>query len=149
MPVSGLLSFMMVRTQIKLQPFNYRKLAWSRFGAIAHVTSDSLGVAIRPLMRDPETNEYRLMEPTSLTLPTGQKFSKIAHISWNPNGSEIVVIDVNGRLCIYQTLYALNRVLSITTQVFEQADILGGIVGIEWLTGSRHVRYVEFLFCFS
>jgi len=80
------------------------------------------------------------MEPTSLTLPTGQKFSNIAHIMWNPSGSELTVVDINGRLSIYQTLYALNRVLSVTTQVFEQVDILGGIVGMEWLAATRHVR---------
>jgi len=80
------------------------------------------------------------MEPTLLTLPTGQKFSNIAHLSWNPSGSELAVVDINGRLCIYQTLYALNRVLSVTTQVFEQVDILGGIVGMEWLAASRHVK---------
>lgn len=79
------------------------------------------------------------MEPTPLTLPSSQKFSTIAHISWSFTGSELAVSDVNGRLCIYQTMYALNRVFSVTTQVFDQMDLLGGIVGMEWLSATRAV----------
>lgn len=115
-------------------------------GVVAHVTRDGLGVNLSPLVRDAETKEYVLMKSTSLTLPTGSKFSTIAHVVWSATGTELAVTDVNGRVCIYQTMYALNRVLSVTTQVFEQVDILGGIIGIEWLSVGRTVCYFGRLF---
>lgn len=79
------------------------------------------------------------MEATPLTIPTNQKFSNIAHVAWSATGIELAVLDINGRICVYQTMYAVNRLMPLTTQIFEQIDILGGVVGLEWLTVGRTV----------
>src|SRR5205809_6551881 len=87
-----------------------RKVAWSNFGCIAYVKLDGNGVVIRNLLCRPEDGKWTLGGefPVSQVSPNDDG-QQIVHLSWNPSGSELAVVDTLGRLSIYTIYIAVNR----------------------------------------
>jgi mediator of RNA polymerase II transcription subunit 16 len=126
-----------------------RKVAWSNLGCIAYVKRDGNGVIIRNLLCRPEDGRWTLGGefPISQAVPNDDG-QQIVHLSWNPSGSELAVVDTLGRLSIFTIYIAVNRLSLSRSGVVDQEDDLGAIVGMSWLNIERmvidHLRKVIF-----
>jgi mediator of RNA polymerase II transcription subunit 16, fungi type len=119
-----------------------RKVAWSNLGCIAYVKRDGNGLVIRNLLCRPEDGKWTLGGefPVSQVSPNDDG-QQIVHLSWNPSGADLAVVDVLGRLSIYTIYIAVNRLSLSRPGVVDQEDDLGAIVGMAWLNMERMVFY--------
>jgi hypothetical protein len=117
-----------------------RKVAWSNLGCIAYVKRDGNGVVIRNLLCRPEDGRWTLGGefPVSQVSPNDDG-QQIVHLSWNPSGSELAVVDMLGRLSIFTIYIAVNRLNQSRSSIVDQEDDLGAIVGMSWLNVERMV----------
>ncbi|KAI9670641.1 MAG: mediator complex subunit [Alyxoria varia] len=121
-----------------------QKLAWSEMGAIAHVT-DQNHVNIYTHLFDTKKKEYALFGPTRLEMPQTHQHP-IAHVSWNPRGAELAVVDKAGVLFVFQPYLAINRLrLQNVFPGIGGSNVapapLGSIMGMEWLAPNRKLGY--------
>ena len=65
---------------------------------------------------------------------------KLAHLSWNPVGNELVVADIYGRICIFQTIIAMNRLSASKGWMSDPKDHRNNLAGMIWLNPDRPVR---------
>ncbi|KAH0564742.1 hypothetical protein GP486_001870 [Trichoglossum hirsutum] len=115
-----------------------QKVAWSNLGCIAYVKRDGNGVIIRNLLCRPDDGRWTLGGefPVSQAVPNDEG-QQIVHLSWNPAGSELAMVDTLGRLSIFTIYVAVNRLSLCRSGVVDQEDDLGVIVGMSWLNMER------------
>ncbi|KAI9763955.1 MAG: mediator complex subunit [Geoglossum simile] len=115
-----------------------QKVAWSNLGCIAHVKRDGTGLVIRNLFCRPEDGKWTLGGEFPISqVSLNDDGQRIVHLSWNPSGADLAVVDVLGRLSIYTIFIAVNRVSLSRPGVVDQEDDLGAIVGMAWLNIER------------
>ncbi|KAH0544055.1 hypothetical protein FGG08_001673 [Glutinoglossum americanum] len=115
-----------------------QKVAWSNLGCIAYVKRDGNAVVIRNLLCRPDDGRWTLGGefPVSQVSPNDDG-QQIVHLSWNPSGSELAVVDMLGRLSIFTIYITVNRLNQSRSSVVDQEDDLGAIVGMSWLNIER------------
>ena len=124
-----------------------RKLAWSRMGAIAYITSDSRFVKICCLQfKSDEANwgwttsdftEPSLRDHILRSTYRGYDFT---HVSWSPSGMDLLIIDSSGRIAVAIVFIALNRLAIPKWLNNEPEDNLNAVVGLKWLEFKRRVN---------
>ncbi|KAJ5656015.1 hypothetical protein N7507_007965 [Penicillium longicatenatum] len=118
-----------------------QKIAWSRLGCIAYISSDGLQVSLRHLNSSPSNGKWVLSEETTLA-PVAETHggNQLVHLSWNESGSEMAVVDCLGRISIYSISIALNSITGVRQANFDSSDDSNQIVGMMWLNTQRMVH---------
>ncbi|KAJ5135801.1 Mediator complex subunit Med16 [Penicillium bovifimosum] len=115
-----------------------QKIAWSRMGCIAAISSDGLRVMVRHLQCRPSDGKWMLEEESALTLTLEtHSDNQLAHLSWNETGSELAVIDYSGRICLYSISIALNSISVLRHAEFDTSDDGSQVIGMMWLNSSQ------------
>lgn len=111
-----------------------RSIAWSRWGSIASITSNGLGLEFRNLRIHPKDGSWDLSDPTTIpqmtpTLDGGQ----LKHLCWSPNGADLAAIDAAGRIAILNLAQSLNRPTFTRSSNVDPIEDLRAVVGAYWL----------------
>ena len=114
-----------------------RKLAWSRSGCLAYITKNahSIGVVVPQFQtRDGTWNFNRHLDP-SFPQQISNVFQthELVHVSWNPYGSELMIVDEVGRIALCIAYIVLNRLVVTRVISPDPEDGLRSIVGAGWL----------------
>ena len=121
----------------------YRKISWSKSGCIAHITSDGRGIRIGNLRCNSITGAWEYFaitdEVMSGHLNRIYNGRELAHLSFNPTGVELVVADIYGRLSVFASYLAINRVGVQRAWRNDPEDNLHALVGMMWLHTERTV----------
>ena len=117
-----------------------RKLAWSKLGCIASISTDGRRVHGRNVMYDADNGQWRLSRECLVHQANeAQEGHRLCHLSWNHSGGELAVFDVMGRITVLQMVMAMNRLLVSRPSDHHHEDDLGGVVGAIWLQTDRTV----------
>ncbi|KZF26413.1 hypothetical protein L228DRAFT_257858 [Xylona heveae TC161] len=115
-----------------------QKVAWSKVGCIAYVTRDGQRVAIRNLRCSPRDGSWGLSHVSYIqSLPSVPEGQQVAHLSFNPPGTELAIVDVAGRITFANLVITVNRTSVVHSGLIDQVDDLGAIVGLSWLNVDR------------
>lgn len=121
-----------------------RRLAWSRVGSLAQITQNGLGVSLQHLVCKPEDGKWDLSEESPIeAIPHLHKGQKLTHLSWSPTGSELAVVDANGRISVLIMSLAMNNILVLRSPSKDLEDDLNAPVGMYWLNLDRNVKISE------
>ncbi|KAK4862286.1 hypothetical protein LT330_003424 [Penicillium expansum] len=102
-----------------------QKIAWSRMGCIAYISTDGLRVIVRHLQCRPSDGKWVLGEESSLApVLEAHNGNQLAHLSWNETGSELAVVDCSG----------------LRQASFDSGDDGNQVVGMMWLNSQRYVH---------
>ncbi|KAL9116271.1 MAG: hypothetical protein Q9187_007206, partial [Circinaria calcarea] len=121
-----------------------QKVAWSKNGCIAYITSDGRSVRLANLRCGPANGVWE-QDSHADSLLAGHilriyKGRELAHLSWNSTGLELLVADVYGRLSIFSTsLVSINRVAAAKVWITDPEDNLNTLVGMTWLNVERAI----------
>lgn len=109
-----------------------RSIAWSKWGSIASISSSGTDLHLQNLRCDPADGTWSLTEP--LPLPRiVEPDVPLKHLVWNPQGSELAVIDSAGRITIVSLFNSLNRPTMSKNSRDDPVDDLQRVVGCYWL----------------
>ncbi|KAJ5279815.1 Mediator complex subunit Med16 [Penicillium angulare] len=115
-----------------------QKIAWSRLGCIAYISSDGLRVNLRHLKCNSSVGKWALSDETPLAPVTETHGgNQLVHLSWNETGSEMAVVDCLGRVSIYSISLALNSISPVRQAQLDSSDDSNQIVGMMWLNTQR------------
>ena len=121
-----------------------RKIAWSRMGAVAYITSDGLDVRICSLQFRAQEGVWTMNNNTDpmLTdcLQKTFKGRELVHLSFNPIGTDLLIISNCGKVAICTTVIAINRLIIPKLLFAEPEDNSNAVVGSIWLNYKRPVR---------
>ena len=111
-----------------------RSIAWSRWGSIASITSNGLGLEFRNLRIHPKDGSWDLSDPTIIpqiapTVDGGQ----LKHLCWSPNGADLAAIDSAGRIAILNLAQSLNKPTFTRNSNVDPIEDLRAVVGAYWL----------------
>jgi hypothetical protein len=113
-------------------------------GQIAYITSDSKEVRLAYLKFERKTGTWDLKFYMDESFPGGiskiYKGRQIQTLSWNPGGLELLVIDIHGRLSLYSTYIAINRMPPAKSWPPDGENSMGAVVGSIWLNPKKSVR---------
>ncbi|KAI9801030.1 MAG: hypothetical protein M1825_003565 [Sarcosagium campestre] len=115
-----------------------QRIAWSKLGCVAHITTDGQGFGVRSLLCNSETGKWSLSD--DYPVPRAQmahEGHQIVHLSWHHSGSELAVIDALGGISIYTMVIAMNRLTASRLPIADQEDDLSGVVGMAWMNLER------------
>lgn len=122
---------------------NFRKVAWSRMGCIASISSDGLRVSTRHLQCNPSNGKWALSEESPLAPVTEAHGGNIlVHLAWNEAGTDLAVADCLGRVSIYSISMALNSITGLRQASFDSGDDRNQVVGMMWLSTGRAVSFL-------
>ncbi|KAJ2971586.1 hypothetical protein NQ176_g7619 [Zarea fungicola] len=111
-----------------------QKVAWSRSGTIASISSDGLSLELRMLRASPVDGSWALSEPTTTDLIKGTVANPLTHLEWSPTfAPEIAVFDSVGRVCIMNFPVSLNNPFVNRKWDTDAIDDMNVIVGCHWL----------------
>ncbi|KAJ5107443.1 Mediator complex subunit Med16 [Penicillium angulare] len=100
-----------------------QKIAWSRLGCIAYISSDGLRVNLRHLKCNHSDGKWTLSDETPLVPVTETHGgNQLVHLSWNETGSEMAVVDCLGRVSIYSISLALNSITPVRQAQLDSSD---------------------------
>ena len=124
------------------EPLRYcRKLTWSKNGCIAYVSRNKRVVILRHLLCDPNDGQWKLSrEFTVDEVSSAHGYHEIAHLSWSHTGTEIAIVDVVGRISIYNIFLAINRLSAVKRCSADPEDNLSAVVGLMWAQSDKGVR---------
>ena len=126
----------------------FRKIAWSKLGCIAYTTHDGHGVSIRNLLCSPDDGQWKLSEERMEgEVSAVHSDHQIVHLSWNPAGNDLAIIDVFGQISIFSVLVALNRLNLSRECVIDPEENLSSVVGLKWLNPERPVQLTQKIGC--
>ncbi|KAI9885287.1 MAG: hypothetical protein M1823_002914 [Watsoniomyces obsoletus] len=117
-----------------------QKVAWSKLGCLAIISPDGRKVNVRNLQCSPDDGKWRLnRERLAFQANSAHEGHQLCHLAWNHSGAELAVVDVLGRIRIFQIVVAVNRLLASRPHdnLHHQEDDLGAVVGIVWLNTER------------
>ncbi|CAG8362433.1 unnamed protein product [Penicillium salamii] len=118
-----------------------QKIAWSRLGCIASISSDRLRVIVRFLQCRPSDGKWVLGEESPLTpVMEAHNGNQLAHLLWNETGSDLAVVDCSGRISIYSISIALNSITGLRQAAFDSGDDGSQVVGMMWLNSQRSIH---------
>ena len=95
---------------------------------------------LRHLLCDPADGQWCLgSEYVVDEVSVAHSDHPIVHLSWNPNGIDLAIVDVLGQLSIFSVLPPMNRLNLFRRCVVDPEDSLSTIVGLMWLNTERTV----------
>ncbi|KIW85598.1 hypothetical protein Z517_00990 [Fonsecaea pedrosoi CBS 271.37] len=113
------------------------RTAWSRHGHLASISDDGSIVYLECIRYNYELKSWGLHERHSLTT----LFEDATSLAWSPNGGELAVVDVKGRIWIYHnSLLAINRLTLARQGALDEGDEYSQPVGMTWLNQDRQER---------
>ncbi|MCJ1284725.1 mediator complex subunit [Xylographa opegraphella] len=119
-----------------------RKIAWSKMGCIAYISTDGKELHLATLLHHKKKGIWDLHLHTDPTLVDHImrtfKGRELAHLSWNPSGSELLVADIYGRLAICTIVIAMNR-LTVSKTWNDPDNYMNSLVGLFWLNVKKVV----------
>lgn len=110
-----------------------RSIAWSRWGSIASVTSNGLGLEFRNLRIHPKDGSWDLSDPTIIPQIAPIADGQLKHLCWSPNGADLAAIDSAGRIAILNLAQSLNKPTFTRNSNVDPIEDLRAVVGAYWL----------------
>ena len=118
----------------------FRRVDWSKSGAIAYISSDGYSVILQHLLCDPQDGQWKLSQQYVIDDAfTIQHQVDLVHVSWDHGGNVLAIIDAQGRMSIYAAFFTLNRMTIIRRCALDPEDDLGAVIGLMWLHADRPV----------
>lgn len=113
------------------------RVAWSRQGHIAVISSDGSTVGIHCLRSGIRTKEWKLSSSRSIEAT----FEDVVNVTWSPSGVDLAIVDSRGRVAIYSmTTVCLNRLNESKSALADPPNELGAPIGTWWLNQDRQDR---------
>ncbi|KFY20265.1 hypothetical protein V491_03862 [Pseudogymnoascus sp. VKM F-3775] len=111
-----------------------QSIAWSRWGSIASITSNGLGLEFRNLRIHPKDGSWDLSDPTIIpqVAPIADG-CQLKHLCWSPNGSDLAAIDSAGRIAILNLGQSLNKPTFTRNSNSDPIEDLRTVVGAYWI----------------
>jgi len=98
-------------------------------------------VILQYLLCDSLNGQWKLSKEYLIEdLPDPQHGRELVHLSWDPTGVELAVIDVFGRISIFGVYITVNRMSLLRRCLVDPEDSLAGVVGMMWLNVDKPVR---------
>lgn len=95
---------------------------------------------LRHLLCDPQDGQWKLSENyLEEEVSTVHSDHQIVHLSWNPIGNDIAIVDVFGQISIFSIVIPLNRIYVSRKCAIDPEDHLSAVVGLKWLNTDRVV----------
>ena len=115
-------------------PDRLRKVAWSKQGVIATISSDGLSVSTHVLMLGKQNGSWHLSKPLTLQIAVDKEFP-LVHASWSELGNELALVDRGGRITLWQNDRQVlgNMVCSRSAASDTPKRVLATVVALEWL----------------
>ncbi|KAF2182172.1 hypothetical protein K469DRAFT_669982 [Zopfia rhizophila CBS 207.26] len=110
-----------------------QKIAWSKSGCVAYITSDGDGISLRVFSRDASSGKWALGKDTSLDIPHRHGGLPLVHISWSHLGNDLAVMDAAGRVLIFSCAMVLDRMATTRAHVVDPEHEMDAVVGMHWL----------------
>jgi mediator of RNA polymerase II transcription subunit 16 len=123
-----------------------RKIAWSKSGCVAYISPDGYTVNLKVFSRDTETGKWDLRKDVPLEVPQGREQFPFVHLSWSHLGNDLAVMDAAGRVMIFSSVMALDRLHFIRAESAHPEAEADGVVGMHWLAIHPHEAKVS-TFC--
>ena len=114
-----------------------QRIAWSRQGCIAVLSTDSMHVFMHCLRFDRVSGLWSISEASIINADT---FAEPAvHIQWSPSGVDLSVVDIFGRVSVFTVALAANRMNLARASTLDLAQDTHQVVGLFWLNQDREV----------
>ncbi|KAI9891164.1 MAG: mediator complex subunit [Vezdaea aestivalis] len=113
-----------------------QKLTWSKVGCIAYIDRTGEGVILRSLLSNPDDGTWTLGKEHQVPNLSG---AQLTHLSWNHSGSELAIVDVSGRVSIYNMFVVLNDLRPMRNSLLDQEDDQSAVVGLYWLNAEHQL----------
>ncbi|OBT52775.1 hypothetical protein VE04_06832 [Pseudogymnoascus sp. 24MN13] len=111
-----------------------QSIAWSRWGSIASITSNGLGLEFRNLRIHPKDGSWDLSDPTIIPqIAPIADGGQLKHLCWSPNGADLAAIDSAGRIAILNLAQSLNKPTFTRNSNVGPIEDLRAVVGAYWL----------------
>lgn len=95
---------------------------------------------LRHLLCDPKDGQWKLSEDyLDEQVSTVHSDHQIVHLSWNPTGNDIAIVDVFGQISIFMVQIPLNRI-HVSRKCVIDPDNLSAVVSLKWLNTDRVVH---------
>ena len=121
-----------------------RKVAWSKIGCIAYISSDGKQVHLASLRHKKKEGSWTLHLHSDPMLAEHilkiYKGRQLANLSWSPAGTELVIADEYGRLSVCSILIAINRLMVQKVWIGDPETHLNALVGSIWFNVKKMVE---------
>ena len=112
---------------------------------MAYITSDSLDVKICSLQFRAQDGVWDISHYTDPMLADALvkafKGRELVHVSFNPIGTDLLIISSCGKIAICATVIAINRLLLPKLLYADSEDNSNAVVGLIWLNHKRPVCF--------
>ncbi|KAF2797604.1 hypothetical protein K505DRAFT_298116 [Melanomma pulvis-pyrius CBS 109.77] len=110
-----------------------QKIAWSKNGCVAYISSDGYGVNLRVFCRNAATGKWDLGKDTELDTSPGEDEFPFVHLSWSHLGNELAVMDSAGHVLIFSCSLVLDRMTYMRADSIQPEPEVAAVVGMHWL----------------
>jgi mediator of RNA polymerase II transcription subunit 16, fungi type len=112
-----------------------------KLGVAAYINLDGTQICLRNMLCKPEDGKFVLSsEATIAHLPAASEGRQIVHLSWNPTGTELAVVDSLGGVTLYIIWITVNRLQTARALPREeQVDDCSAILSTFWTAVERQV----------
>ncbi|KAH8731138.1 mediator complex, subunit Med16 [Phaeosphaeriaceae sp. PMI808] len=110
-----------------------QKIAWSKNGCVAHISPDGYTINLKVFSRDTDTGKWDLRKDVPLKVPQGREEFPFVHLSWSHLGTDLAVMDAAGRVMVFSSAMALDRMQFIRAELAHPEAEVDGVVGMHWL----------------
>ena len=120
-----------------------RKIAWSRSGIACHVNPDGRSITLVNLFVHPDTGTWQHHSHydcySSSVLSRAFQGRQLTYLTWNPNGTDLLIADESGRMTVIGVSNAINRLTDIKLRPTDAEDTYNTLIGVVWLNSDRSV----------
>lgn len=113
------------------------RVAWSRHGHIASISSDGTVVSLECLVFNGSSGTWELSGKHTLSTI----FEDAVSLAWSSTGGELIVVDAKGRTWVYHSSpVSINRLLLVRQGSLDAVDEFSQLIGMAWLNQDRQDR---------
>ena len=117
-----------------------QKVAWSKSGCVANITSQGHSVTLQVCVRDAPHRAPTLSQPVSLDVGSHFEDDVIVHLCWSSSGTELAIVGASGRVAAYKTGSTVDQMELIATYVHAAQEEQNAVVAIEWYSNASAAR---------
>jgi hypothetical protein len=118
-----------------------RRIAWSRLGGVAYISSDSSEVRFRCLKFQSKVAKWDLSKDYSIVQrPATDENHAFVHLEWSQTGIDLAVVDAVGKVSVFTpSTTAINHSTAAPIATIDHYSELDRAVGMSWLNPDRQV----------
>lgn len=110
-----------------------QKIAWSRLGCIAYISSHGKAVQLQAFPFD------KTIGSKTLTLGNSHASNdELVHVCWDMLGTCLAVVDTSGRISIHRSnLLSINNLNLVGRHTPNKADVCNRVIGMQWIVSKQ------------